>query len=129
MSDGVDWLALSRQLTRFRERLDAARQAGLESLDSGNTDPFTQQLAELGPMLAELQAFEPPHGETPGHVLQDLQGVQASMDALLSMSQKMSAQAQRALAVLFPADSVKAYSRLGGRVMGTVGTGSGYLKA
>lgn len=129
MSDGVDWLAFSRQLTRFRECLDAAREAGLESVTSGNSDSFTQKLAEIGPVLAALQAFQPPHGETPGHVLQELQGVQASMDALLSMSQKMSAQAQRALAVLFPADSVKAYSRLGGRVMGTVGTGSGYLKA
>ncbi len=131
MTHEIVWPEISQELTRLQGSFEAAHQAGLESISSGNTDAFTDRLNQLGHELVQTQAklssLNPE--STPADIRLQLDQLRLSMDTLLSLSSRLSAQAQRALAVLFPADQVKAYSRLGGRGMGSVGSGNSYLKA
>jgi len=131
MTREIVWPDVSQELARLQGLLEAAQQAGLESISSGNTDALTDRLTQLGHQLTQSQArlsrLNPE--STPADIRQQLDQLRQSMDALLSLSSRLSAQTQRALAVLFPADQVKAYSRLGGRGMGSVGSGNSFLKA
>lgn len=131
MTHEIVWPEVAQELTRLRGFFEAAHQAGLESISSGSTDAFTDRLNQLGHELVQTQVklsgLNPE--STPADIRLQLDQLRLSMDTLLALSSRLSAQAQRALAVLFPADQVKAYSRLGGRSMGSVGSGSSYLKA
>jgi len=122
---------ISRELARLQEALEVAHRAGLDSIGSGDVDAFASCLSQLGQQMAQTQSrlAQLPSASTPAAIRLQLERLRTSMDALLSLNDRLSAQAQRALAVLFPADQVKAYSRLGGRSMGSVGSGNSYLKA
>ncbi|TDQ40595.1 hypothetical protein [Tepidicella xavieri] len=132
MTGPSDWSDVSHQLTALQAAVAAAQQAALDSIGSSDADAFLQQLSALAdtlataqPALARALTAERP----PGEVIAQVRQVGAAIEQLLTLNTRLSAQAQRALAVLFPQDQVKAYSRLGGKGLGTGGPGSGYLKA
>ena len=131
MTSPLTWPDISRELTLLQGLFLSAQQAAIDTIGTNHVEPFLERLQALGQGLVALQATlsSLPSDETPADDRLQLEALQTSMDNLMSLNHRLSAQAQRALAVLFPPDAVKAYSRLGGRGMGSVGSGSGYLKA
>lgn len=131
MTPPLSWTQISQELTLLQGLFLSAQQAAIDSIGTASADIFLERLDALGQGLARLQPrlAALPAEETPASVRLQLDALRTSMETLLSLNHRLSAQAQRALAVLFPPDAVKAYSRLGGRGMGSVGSGSAYLKA
>lgn len=131
MTPPLSWTLMAQELTQLQGLFLSAQQAAIDSIGTASADIFLERLQALGQALARLQPglATLPAEETPASVRLQLDALRTSMETLLALNHRLSAQAQRALAVLFPADAVKAYSRLGGRGMGSVGSGSAYLKA
>lgn len=131
MTASISWTDISEELTLLQGLFLSAQQAAIDSVGADQPDAFLERLQALGQGLVQLQTkfTSRPAEDMPAMVRFQLDELQTSMDTLLSTSHRLSAQAQRALAIMFPPDAVKAYSRLGGRGMGTVSSGSGYLKA
>lgn len=132
MTADADWRALSDYLDRLHHSLTAAHQAGVATLSQPDFSEFSAQLQQLAQLLSEQARVLTPDlasGPVPADIRQQLERVDNDWQALLTLNQRLSVQAQRALAVLFPPDQVKAYSQLGGRRMGTVSSSTGYLKA
>lgn len=132
MTADADWRTLSDYLDRLHHCLIATHQAGVETLSQPQFSEFSAQLHQLAQLLAEqprVLTSEMASRPVPAEIRQQLERVDNGWQALLTLNQRLSVQAQRALAVLFPPDQVKAYSQLGGRRMGTVSSSTGYLKA
>ena len=126
------WTPCIDQLNVLATALQAAEKAALDSISSGDADFFVQRCSDLSRALAQAQpVLQQALGQDrpPAEVLLKLQQVQTGLSALQSMQARLSATTQKALGVLFPADQVKAYSRLGGRGLGGGPAGSAYLKA
>lgn len=130
MDADPDWSDVSRQLNDLHGRLVAAHQAALDSIGADNPDAFLHELAALGQAIAQSPLNLPvDSGAAPAHIRLQVKQIQTAIEGLTSLNHRLSAQAQRALAVLMPEEQVRSYSRLGGRGMGSAGTRSGYLKA
>jgi hypothetical protein len=127
------WTPCIDQLDVLASAIQAAQTAALDSISQGDADFFVQRCHELSRVLAQAQPLlQQALGQDrpPTHVLLKLQQVQAGLTALQSLQTRLSATTQKALGVVFPADQVKAYSRLGGgRGLGGGLAGSAYLKA
>lgn len=130
MDVSPDWSEISRQLTHLHGRIAAAHQAALDSIGADNPDALIHELTALGQAFSQTPFHLPAQAATPpAHIRLQVEQMQTALENLMSLNHRLSAQAQRALAVLLPEQQVRSYSRLGGRGMGSVGTGSGYLKA
>jgi hypothetical protein len=131
MTAALPWTDIAQELTLLQGLFLSAQQAAIDSVGADQADPFLERLQALGQALVQLQTKLTGHPaqDMPAAVQLQLDELRTSMDTLLALNHRLSAQAQRALAVLLPPDAVQAYSRLGGRGMGTVSSGSGYLKA
>jgi hypothetical protein len=126
------WTPCIDQLNVLATALQAAEKAALDSISSGDADFFVQRFSDLSRALAQAQpVLQQALGQDhpPAEVLLKLQQVQTGLSALQSMQARLSATTQKALGVLFPADQVKAYSRLGGRGLAGAPASSAYLKA
>ena len=131
------WQAAQQALLGLHAAIAAAHQSGLESIGRDDAEPFIGLVADLSRALERnlptLQAAAL-SGPMPPATAALLQQVGQELQALLALNTKLSARTQRALDALFPADHVKAYSRLAGRAnpfSGPLasGNGGGYLKA
>jgi hypothetical protein len=130
MDTDPDWSDVSRQLNDLNGRIAAAHQAALDSIGADNPDVLLHELAALGQAIAQSPLNLPVDSAAPpAHIRLQVKQIQTALEELTSLNHRLSAQAQRALAVLMPDEQVRSYSRLGGRGMGSVGTRSGYLKA
>lgn len=116
-----DWAASIGHLKALRQALAVAQRAALDSVSApaaNGADALAQQLADLAQLMAQglpaLQAAAQ-SGPPPAQAVQLLQQLGGELDALRGLNTRLSARAQRALEVLFPADQVQAYSRLGAR--------------
>lgn len=132
MSQPVNWSDVHAQLTALQASVAAAHQAALDSIGRHEADTVVSSLSQLAETLTQVQpalasafASQTP----PAEVALLAQQVGTGIDNLFALHTRLSAQAQRALDVLFPPDQVKAYRRLGARSPGWGGAGSGYLKA
>jgi hypothetical protein len=130
MDASPDWSDVSRQLNHLHGCIAAAHQAALDSIGADNPDALLHELAALGQALTQTPLNLPADsGAPPASIRLQVEQMQTALEGLMSLNHRLSAQAQRALAVLLPEEQVRSYSRLGGRGMGSVGTRSGYLKA
>jgi hypothetical protein len=132
MNAADHWKPCIDQLDTLASAIQAAQAAALDSISLGDADLFVQRCGELSSALAQAQPVLQQHlaqAAPPGEVLFKLQQVQTGLTALQSIQARLSASTQKALGVLFPADQVKAYSRLGARSLGGGPAGSAYLKA
>jgi hypothetical protein len=126
------WKLCTDQLDALASAIQAAQDAALDSISKGDADFFVQRFGELSRALAQAQPVLQQtftQERVPGEVLLKLQQVQTGLAALQNTQARLSATTQKALGVLFPADQVKAYSRLGARSLGGGPAGSAYLKA
>jgi len=132
------WQAAQQALLDLHTAISAAHQSGLDSIGHDDAEPFIGLVADLSRALERqlptLQAAAQ-SGPMPPATAALLQQVGQELQALLALNTRLSARTQRALDVLFPADHVKAYSRLGGRTspfsgpLASGNSGGGYLKA
>lgn len=130
MTQPTAWAPSLQQLEQLDQHLERALQAALDSVRSGEGDSFAQRCAELGqalhaalPALAQATQL----GDAPTEFRVKLQALQQRLELLQQTQARLAAGNQQALNVLFPADQIQAYSRLGRR---GPGLGShGYLKA
>lgn len=130
MQTARHWDELSAQLEAVLSALESTRAAALAGVADGDPDAFARQCGALADAMAALarQTARPPSTEPmPAAVRAQVERVQAALDGLHEQTARLSASTQRALSLLFPADPLKAYGRLGGR--GPSLGGSGYLKA
>lgn len=124
------WSAHLQQLEALDQQLEAALQAARDSLTSGEADTFAQRCAALGqtlqnalPQLAQATQSD----GVPTEFRLRLQALQKKLELLQRTQARLAASNQQALGVLFPADQIQAYSRLGRRGP-SLGSAS-YLKA
>lgn len=116
-------------------QLERTQSALLDAATGGDPDTFVGQCAGLSELLKQFQSvakIQGGNGPAAASAQEEswkmgLVRLQAGLDALSAQAARLSAHHQRALDQLFPPDSLKAYSRLGGRSPGL--GGRGYLKA
>ena len=126
------WKHCIDQLDVLVSAIQAAQTAALDSISQGDADFFVQRCSDLSRALAQAQpVLQRALGQEapPAEVMLKLQQVQTGLDALQTVQARLSGATQKALGVLFPADQVKAYSRLGHKGLGGGPVGSAYLKA
>lgn len=131
MTLAAPWTLCLQRLDDALAALAQAQTAATDSPASGEADTLVQRCAALAQAMSALapalQAARP-LGAPPPDVQQRLQQLQSGLDTLHAHTAQLSAASQRALQQLFPADPLKAYSRLGqprGPALGS----AGYLKA
>ena len=127
------WSQCVDTLGELLKSIEAAHAASLASVSSGNADDFATCCARLNQQLAKEQsglARALSSGQPPAEVLEMLQKVQNALSNLYAGTARLQAQANRAAAVLFPQDQVRAYSKLGNTGYGNQPkAGTGYIKA
>ena len=129
------WRAALETLTALRTAAASVQGLALESIDGENADALVAAVAELNRSMAHhlplLQKTATQGAAMPAEFALQLQRLGADIQQISQTNTRLSAQAQRALDVLFPADAVKAYSRLAGRASpfaSSNGAASGYFK-
>jgi len=135
---GPDWALGIQHLKALHLAVSQVRRMALETTAPQNPD--AAELADALPHklseVAQLMALHLPSlqaaaklAPAPAEAKQLLQQLGQELDALRALHTRLSARTQRALDVLFPADQVRAYNRLGARSPFGGNGGSGYLKA
>jgi len=135
---GPDWALGIQHLKTLHEALSQARRMALETATPQNAgaadlaDALPHKLAEVAQLMAlhlpSLQAAAK-SAPAPAEAKLLLQQLGQELDALRALHTRLSARTQRALEVLFPAEQVRAYNRLGARSPFGASGASGYLKA
>jgi hypothetical protein len=135
MAAPPDWTRCQAALQQVIELTDAAHRAAVVAADSGLADEFSSSCVRLNlalstaqPMVASMSGVKP----VPAEVRRLLDGIESRLQALQEFTARQDAATRRALGVLFPADQVREYSRLGSRLAAYGGgraPSSGVLKA
>lgn len=133
MPSSADWSHCILSLNTLLEQIASAQEAAGAGASTADADAFALRCAELAKNLGKLQpglAQALNQGTPPAEVMVLLQQVKTGLNSLQDHTTRLQAGASRALNVLFPADQVQAYSRLGNKGYGAAAKpGSGYLKA
>jgi hypothetical protein len=136
MAAPTDWTNCQAALQRVFELTETAHQAASDAVATGKAEGFASCCAQLAqalafaqPMVATVAGVQP----VPAELRRLLEGIETRLQALQELTTRQDAATRRALGVLFPADQVREYSRLGSR-LGAYGAGnrpaaSGFLKA
>lgn len=131
MTLAAPWTLCLQRLDDALAALATTQSAATQSPAAGEADTLVQHCAALAQTMSALApAFRSAQalGTPPQEVQQRLQQLQAGLDTLNTHTAQLSAASQRALQQLFPADPLKAYSRLGQSRGPALGS-AGYLKA
>ena len=136
MSSPPPWKDCQVALERVLEMTQSTLQAATDAVSSGQADAYASSCAQLAKALTTLQpalSHVLRQGSPPTELQGLMQRIDGDLQALQALTTRQEAAARRALGVLFPADQVREYSRLGSRLgaygAGTRPAGSGYLKA
>lgn len=127
-----DWTGIQETLLQLLEMIEATEAVAKEGLLSNQADLLAARSGELSQALAAAQpllASALAQGLPPAQIKQRVQEVQSRLDNLRETTTRLQAVTERALGVLFPADQVQAYSRLGKGYGAQAKPGSAYLKA
>ena len=136
MAAPTDWTHSQAALQRVLDLTESAQQAAGEAVATGKAEGFVgicaqlvQALAAAQPVVAAVMGAKP----VPADLRRMLEGIDTRLQALQELTTRQDAATRRALGVLFPADQLREYSRLGSRV-GAYSAGgrpaaSGVLKA
>jgi hypothetical protein len=127
------WPECLGTLQLISDKIEAAHAASLSFSSDGGGDAFTASCSDLARTLADAQpalAKALASGPVPGAVREKLQQVQTALTNLQNGAARLQAHADRAVAVMFPEDQVRAYSKLGHSGYGSAGKRAGtYLRA
>jgi len=136
MSTPAHWSACQAPLESLFELTERSVAAAREAVASGHAEAFAASCAQLAQHLAtatpRLHQTLAEHGQPPVELAALMARIQANLDSLQEHIARQQAATKQTLGVLLPADPLKEYSRLGGKLGGYGAQprpGSGYLKA
>lgn len=136
MSTPAHWSACHSTLQALFELTERSAALAREAVSSGQAEAFAASCAQLAQGLTRatpgLHQALVEHGHPPVELAALMARIQANLDSLQEHIARQQGATKQTLGVLFPADPLKEYSRLGGK-LGGYGVqprpGSGYLKA